>query len=84
MQKNFLNELKLANVTPILKKDDSMLAENYRPVIVLPCVSKIFERIMQKQLFQYIEKILSPFLYGYRKAFSTQTALLGLAEKRKA
>ena len=84
MQKNFPNELKLADITPILKKDDSMLAKNYIPVSVLPCVSKIFERIMQKQLFQYVEKFLSPFLCGYRKGFSTQTALLGLAEKWKA
>ena len=39
---------------------------------------------MQKQIFQYIEKILSPFLCGYRKGFSSQTALLGLVEKWKA
>ena len=38
---------------------------------------------MQQQIFQYIEKILSPFLCGYRKGFSTQTALLGLVEKWK-
>ena len=60
-----------------------MLAKNYRPVSVLPCVSKFFQRIRQKELFQYIEKILSPFLCGYRKGFSTQTALLGLVEKCK-
>ena len=61
-----------------------MLAKNYRPVSVIPCVSKIFERIMQTQLFRNIEKILSPFLYGYRKGFSTQNALLVLVEKWKA
>ena len=83
MQKNFPNELKLAIITPILKKDYSALAKNYRPVSVLPCVSKISERIMQKQIFQYIEKILSPFSCGYRKGFSTQTALLGLVKKWK-
>ena len=44
--KNFSNELKLADITPILEKDDSTLAKNYRPVTVLPCVSKMFERIM--------------------------------------
>ena len=81
MQKNFPNELELADITPILKRDDSTLAKNYRPVKVLPCVSKIFERIMQKQIFQYIEKFSSPFLSGYRKGFSTQTALLGIVEK---
>ena len=76
MQKSFPNELKLADITPILKRDDSTLAKNYRPVSVLPCVSKMFERIMQKHIFQYIEKFLSPFLCGYRKGFSTLTALL--------
>ena len=35
-------------------------------------------------MFQYIEKNLTPFLCGYRKGFSTQTALLGLVEKWKA
>ena len=84
IMQDFPNELKLADITPILKKDNSTLAKKYRTVSVLPCISKIFERIMQKQLFQYIEKILSPFLCGYRKGFSTQTALLGLAEKYKA
>ena len=57
----------------------TMLAKNYRPVSALPCVSKIFD-IMQKQIFQYIEK----FLFGYRKGFNTQTARPGLVEKWKA
>ena len=39
---------------------------------------------MQKQLFQYTQKFLSPFLCGYRKGFSAQTVLLGLVEKWKA
>ena len=39
---------------------------------------------MQKQILQYIEKKLSPFLCGYRQGFNTQTALLGLVEKWKA
>ena len=61
----------------------TMLAKNYRPVSALPCVSKIFD-IMQKQIFQYIEKFLLPFLFGYRKGFNTQTARLGIVEKWKA
>ena len=39
---------------------------------------------MQKQLFQYIEKTLSPFLCGYKKGFSIQTTPLGLVKKWKA
>ena len=56
---------------------------NYRPVSVLPTVSKILERIMQKQISDYIGKFLSPFLSGYRKGFSTQYALLTLIERWK-
>ena len=39
---------------------------------------------MQRQISQYIEKILSSSLLGYRKGFGAQTALLGLVEKWKA
>ena len=54
MQKSFPNELRLADITPILKRDNSALVKNYSPVSVLSCVSKMFERIIQKQILQYI------------------------------
>ena len=81
LNKNFPENLKLADVTPIFKKKDKTFVENYRPVSVLPTVSKIFERIMQKQITDYIRKFLSPFLCGYRKGFSIQYALLSLIER---
>ena len=83
LNKIFLENLKLADVSPIFKKKDKTFVENYRPVSVLPIVSKIFERIMQKQISDYIGKFLSPFLCGYRKGFSTQYALLTLTERWK-
>ena len=54
-----------------------------RPVSVLPGVSKFFERLMHKQLSFYIDQILSHYMCGYRKGFSTQHALLSLIEKAK-
>ena len=54
MQKSFPNELRLADITTILKRDNSTLVKNYSPVSVLSCVSKMFERIIQKQILQYI------------------------------
>ena len=57
--------------------------KNYRPVSALPTVSKIFEQLMQKQISEYINQFLSPFLCGYRKGFSTQTALVWLIKKWK-
>ena len=66
---------------PVFKKKDQTFIENYRPVSVLKAVSKIFKGIMQKQIIDYIEKSISPFLRGYRKEFSTQYALLSLIER---
>ena len=59
------------------------MLKNYRPVNVLPVVSKIYEKIMQKQILEYIDKHLSPHLCGYRKGCSTQTALTSMLEKLK-
>ena len=65
-------QLKLAEVTPIHKKDDTTLKKNYRPVSLIPVVSKLFERDMYNQILSYIDKFLSPYLFGYRKDFSTE------------
>ena len=81
LNKNFPENLKLANVKAIFKKKDKSFVENYRPVSVLPTVSKIFELIMQKQITDYIGKFLSPFLCRYRKGFCGQCALLSLTER---
>ena len=70
-------------MSPVFKKKGKTFVENYRPVSVLPTVSTIFERTIQKQISDYIGKILSPFLCGYRKCFSTQYALLTIIKRWK-
>ena len=45
---NFCDNLKLADVTSVFKKKDPLNKENCRPVSVLPSISKIFEKLMQK------------------------------------
>ena len=75
------DKLKLADVSPEYKKENPLLAKNYRPVSVLPTVTKIFERLMQSQLNEHTNQFLSPFLCGYGTGFITQTALLSLIEK---
>ena len=77
----FPNKLKLADITPVYKEKDPTLVENYRPVSVLTSVSKIFERIIQKQFSNFVDQFLSPYLCGYRKGYNTQYALLSLIEK---
>ena len=81
--KKFPSKLKLADIIPIFKKLQNIYKENYRPVSLLPVVSKIFERIMQNQIVPFIENILSDFLCGYRKNFNAQYALAAMIEKWK-
>ena len=70
-------------IVVLLNKDDPTNAKNYKPVSVLPGVSKFFEKLMHKQTRFYIDQFLSPYMCGYRKGFSTQHALLPLIEKWK-
>jgi hypothetical protein len=60
----FPTKLKYADITPIFKKLERIFVDNYRPVSILPVVSKIFERIMQKQIMAYVEKYLSPLMHN--------------------
>ena len=50
----FPDELKLAEVSPIFKKNNDLVKENYRPISILSHVSKVFERIMYKQIDTFI------------------------------
>ena len=80
-QNKFPNELKIADITPIFKKVYPLDKTNYRPISILPTVSKIFERILFNQLQRFSNKILSPLLCGFRKVYSTQYALINLLQK---
>ena len=56
---------------------------NYRPISLLPAVSKIFERIMETQLRSFVNEKLFKYLSGYRKGYNMQYALMVLLEKLK-
>ena len=56
---NFFSYLKNAIITPIFKKKDRANVETYRPVRILPNLSKVYERCMCIQIYQYLNKILS-------------------------
>ena len=65
--------LKHADITPLHKKCNESLKENYRPVSILPILSKVFEKSMFKQMPRFIfDDIFSKYQYGFRKGFSTQ------------
>ena len=64
--------LKHADITPLYKKGKKDIKGNYRPVSILPNLSKIFEKCMFEQMPQFFENILSKYQCGFRKGFSTQ------------
>ena len=74
----FPSELKYANVSPIFKKHDNTKKENYRPISILPTISKVFERLLFYQISTFVSNILSPYLCGFRKGYNAQHALLRL------
>ena len=77
---DFPQNLKLADITPAYKKNDPLDKTNYQPISILPVISKIFGRITQKQINDFIISFLSPYLCSYRRGFNTKHALLTLVE----
>ena len=54
------NLWKVARVTPLYKSDDKLKVENYRPISVLPVLSKVVERVVHSQLHSYNKKTSKP------------------------
>ena len=71
-QNKFPKELKIVDITSIFKKEVPLDKTNYRPISILPTVSKIFQRILFNQLQRFSNKLLLPLLCGFRKGCSTQ------------
>ena len=57
----FPEQLKYANLRPVLKKYSRTDKKNYRPISILPNVSKIYERCLNKQLEEYFQALLSKY-----------------------
>ena len=68
----FPNQLKFAEVTNVLKKDDELSKENYNPVSVLSRASRILDRIVFTQMNLFFESKFSSLLTGFSKNNSTQ------------
>ena len=79
----FPDDLKLADITPIFKKEDSLNKENYRPISILSHLSKVFERILYKQIDSFMKNKFSPYLCGFRKNHNAQYSLLKMIENWK-
>ena len=72
----FPSNLKNADITPIFKKLDRLLKSNYRPVSILPTLSKIYEKLLYQQMYEHFDSIFSKYLSGFRKGHSMQHCLL--------
>ena len=80
----FPDNLKQADITPVHKKDNRNDKTNYRPVSILPAISKIYERILFYQVDKFMDKKLSKHQCGFRKGYSAQHCLLVMLEKWRA
>ena len=72
-----------AYVCPIYKKNDRTRCENYRPISLLPNMSKIFERVMYNRLNDFLVQhdVIYQFQFGFQKKLSTTHALLSITEE---
>ena len=79
----FPDELKIAKVIPIFKKDDPTLLKIYRPISLLSTLSKVIEKIIFTQLSLYFNenKLIFDHQYGFRPKHSTEYAALELVDR---
>ena len=70
-----MKEFKNANITPDHKKDYPTDKVNYRPVSILPLLSKILQRVIYNQPGEYMDLYFNKLLCRFRKAHSTRHAL---------
>ena len=80
----FPDELKQSEVILLYKKLDPLKKENYRPVSLSPHVSKVFERIIYKQIMSYVTNLFSDYITGFRKSHGSQHCLVKMLENWKS
>ena len=80
----FLIYLKLADVISVFKNGSNNSKHNYRPISILKNISKVYERVMFKQIGEFMENYFSKFQLGFRKGQITQQCLIALIEKWKS
>ena len=83
MQQKFPSCWKLTKVIPLHKKNSVLNKENYRPVSLLSPLSKVLEKAIHGQIYDYFSRnnLFHSSLHGYRRNRSTSTALLSLYDK---
>ena len=78
----FQERWKIARVTPIFKQGQQSETNNYRPISVLRGVSRLFEKVVHDQLFEFLtaKNLLSENQFAYRKLHSTITSMMNVTD----
>ena len=79
----FPTDCQIAKLKPLFKKGSTTLPKNYRPISLLPLISKIFEKVVHDQTQAFLDenKILYKFQSGFRRTFSADSCLSYLSNK---
>ena len=77
----FPESLKKADLSPVFKTGETTAKKNFRPISILSAISKVFERLMLKQITSFINPKLSKLLCGFREGYSSQDALFRVIEQ---
>ena len=72
---------KLGEISPVFKKDCCLTKTNFRPLTILPSLSKALKTLVHSRISPYFEDIFHEHVFAYRKYYGTDTALLCLTEQ---
>ena len=78
---SFSESLKKADLSPVFRTGDKTVKKHFRPISALSAMSKVFERLISKQITSFIKPKLSKLLCGFRGGISSQDALIRFVEQ---
>ena len=80
---SFPGNMKCAELSPVFKKGDNLAKTNYRPVSVLTTISKLYESVLNDQMYAYFIAIFNDFLCAFRHGYSCQSLLVKVIDDWK-
>ena len=86
-ESSFLEPWKCSVITPVFKSGNPAITSNYRPISILPAVSKVMEKIVAEQIVDHLNNspyTLNRMQFGFRKNNSTETAVCFFLENIKS